>query len=99
LPSNRELVTQAFAAWSDGTGYVTSIFAEDMTWEPLFRPAHRARSPAGRATKHPPLVWRRRGTQSRTAAQADRGPRGAVARHLFVEPEAAPRPVGRLGAA
>jgi uncharacterized protein len=33
LPSNRELVTQAFSAWSNGTGYVTSIFAEDMTWE------------------------------------------------------------------
>jgi ketosteroid isomerase-like protein len=33
MPSNRELVTEAFAAWSDGTGYVTSIFAEDMTWE------------------------------------------------------------------
>jgi uncharacterized protein len=33
LPSDRELVTQAFAAWSDGTDYVTSIFAEDMTWE------------------------------------------------------------------
>ena len=33
MPSNRELVTEAFAAWSSGTGYVTSIFAEDMTWE------------------------------------------------------------------
>jgi ketosteroid isomerase-like protein len=33
LPSNREIVTDAFAAWSAGTGYVTSIFAEDMTWE------------------------------------------------------------------
>jgi ketosteroid isomerase-like protein len=33
LPSNRELVTEAFAAWSNGTGYVTSIFADDMTWE------------------------------------------------------------------
>lgn len=33
MPSNRELVTQAFAAWSNGTGYVTSLFAEDMTWE------------------------------------------------------------------
>jgi hypothetical protein len=31
MPSNRELVTEAFAAWSNGTGYVTSIFAEDMT--------------------------------------------------------------------
>lgn len=33
MPSNRDLVTDAFAAWSDGTGYVTSIFADDMTWE------------------------------------------------------------------
>ena len=33
MPSNRELVTEAFASWSNGTGYVTSIFAEDMTWE------------------------------------------------------------------
>jgi uncharacterized protein len=33
MASNREIVTQAFAAWSDGTGYVSSIFAEDMTWE------------------------------------------------------------------
>ncbi len=33
MPSNRELVTEAFAAWSNGTGYVTSIFAEEMTWE------------------------------------------------------------------
>jgi hypothetical protein len=31
LPSNRELVTEAFAAWSDETGYVTSIFAEDTS--------------------------------------------------------------------
>jgi ketosteroid isomerase-like protein len=33
MTSNRELVTDAFAAWSAGTGRVTSIFAEDMTWE------------------------------------------------------------------
>lgn len=33
MPSNRELVADAFAAWSAGTGYVTSIFAENMTWE------------------------------------------------------------------
>ena len=33
MPTNREVVTEAFAAWSDGTGYVTSIFADDMTWE------------------------------------------------------------------
>ena len=33
MASNREIVTEAFEAWSDGTGYVASIFAEDMTWE------------------------------------------------------------------
>ena len=33
MPSNREIVTEAFAAWVNGTGYVTSIFADDMTWE------------------------------------------------------------------
>ena len=33
MPGNRELVTEAFAAWSRGTGYLTSIFAENMTWE------------------------------------------------------------------
>jgi ketosteroid isomerase-like protein len=33
VPSNREIVTRAFAAWSNGTGNVTSIFAKDMTWE------------------------------------------------------------------
>jgi hypothetical protein len=33
LPSNREIVTDTFAAWMNGTGYVTSIFADDMTWK------------------------------------------------------------------
>jgi uncharacterized protein len=33
MPSNREIVTEAFTAWMNGTGYVTSIFAGDMTWE------------------------------------------------------------------
>jgi uncharacterized protein len=33
MPSNREIVAAAFAAWMAGTGYVTSIFADDMTWE------------------------------------------------------------------
>jgi uncharacterized protein len=33
MPSNREIVTEAFTAWMNGTGYVTSIFADDMTWE------------------------------------------------------------------
>jgi uncharacterized protein len=31
--SNRDIVTDAFRSWADGTGYITSIFAEDMTWE------------------------------------------------------------------
>jgi hypothetical protein len=31
--SLKRLVTGAFAAWMKGTGYVTSIFADDMTWE------------------------------------------------------------------
>lgn len=33
MPTNREIITEAFAAWMNGTGYVTSIFADDMTWE------------------------------------------------------------------
>lgn len=31
--AKRQIVTDAFDAWSAGTGYVSSIFAEDMTWE------------------------------------------------------------------
>ena len=33
MPANREIVTSAFAAWMNGTGYVANIFADDMTWE------------------------------------------------------------------
>src|ERR1700759_156094 len=33
MQSNRAIVTSAFRAWMDGTGYVGSIFADDMTWE------------------------------------------------------------------
>jgi hypothetical protein len=33
MPANREIVTEAFNAWMNGTGYVASIFADDMTWE------------------------------------------------------------------
>src|ERR1700721_1653243 len=33
MPSNRDIVTEAFAAWMNGTGYGGSIFADDMTWE------------------------------------------------------------------
>jgi hypothetical protein len=29
----RTIVTDAFDAWSAGTGYVSSIFADTMTWE------------------------------------------------------------------
>jgi ketosteroid isomerase-like protein len=33
MRSNRDIVTAAFNSWKDGTGYVASIFADDMTWE------------------------------------------------------------------
>jgi uncharacterized protein len=33
MPANREIITAAFAAWMNGTGYVASVFADDMTWE------------------------------------------------------------------
>jgi hypothetical protein len=33
MSANREIVTDAFRSWADGTGYVGSIFADDMTWE------------------------------------------------------------------
>jgi len=33
MRSNRDIVTAAFDSWKDGTGYVASIFADDMTWE------------------------------------------------------------------
>jgi ketosteroid isomerase-like protein len=33
MSSNREIVTDAFRSWADGTGYISSIFADDMTWE------------------------------------------------------------------
>jgi len=39
MHANREIVTRAFAAWMNGTGYVTSIFADDMTWEITGSPA------------------------------------------------------------
>ena len=32
-PANREIITGAFAAWMNGSGSVTSTFADDMTWE------------------------------------------------------------------
>jgi ketosteroid isomerase-like protein len=33
MRSNRDIVTDAFHAWANGTGYVAGIFADDMTWE------------------------------------------------------------------
>jgi len=33
MSANREIVTGAFAAWMAGTQYVSSIFADEMTWE------------------------------------------------------------------
>jgi uncharacterized protein len=39
MMSNREIATAAFEAWSKGTGYVTSFFADDMTWEIVGRSA------------------------------------------------------------
>ena len=33
MTTNREIVADAFAAWSRGEGYVASIFADEMTWE------------------------------------------------------------------
>ncbi|NEM07668.1 nuclear transport factor 2 family protein [Geodermatophilus normandii] len=33
MRTNREIVTDAFEAWSRGNGHVSSIFAEEMTWE------------------------------------------------------------------
>ena len=33
MKSNREIVRDAFSAWSAGTGSVTSIFAPQMRWE------------------------------------------------------------------
>jgi uncharacterized protein len=33
MRSNRDIVTDAFHSWANGTGYVASIFADDMTWE------------------------------------------------------------------
>src|ERR1700722_7614524 len=33
MSPNRESVTDALRSWANGTGYVASIFADDMTWE------------------------------------------------------------------
>ncbi|MEO3748593.1 nuclear transport factor 2 family protein [Plantactinospora sp. B5E13] len=39
MKSNHEIVADAFAAWTAGTGYITSIFAPDMRWEIVGRSA------------------------------------------------------------
>jgi uncharacterized protein len=39
MSSNRQTVTDAFAAWSAGSAYVTEIFADDMRWEIVGRSA------------------------------------------------------------
>lgn len=33
MTTNRQIVTDAFIAWSRGEGHVAGIFADDMTWE------------------------------------------------------------------
>jgi uncharacterized protein len=33
MSSNRDIVADAFHAWANGTGYVASLFADDMTWQ------------------------------------------------------------------
>jgi ketosteroid isomerase-like protein len=30
--SNREVIRRVFAAWQDGTGAITDVFADDMVW-------------------------------------------------------------------
>lgn len=33
MTSNRTIATDAFHSWMDGTGHISSIFADNMTWE------------------------------------------------------------------
>jgi len=39
MSSNRQIVSDAFAAWAAGTGYISSIFAPEMRWEIVGRSA------------------------------------------------------------
>ncbi len=39
MASHRQIVTDAFAAWSAGTAHVSAIFAPDMRWEIVGRSA------------------------------------------------------------
>ncbi len=43
MTTNRETVTEAFAAWSRGEGHLSRLFAEDMTWEIVGRSASAGR--------------------------------------------------------
>jgi ketosteroid isomerase-like protein len=33
MPSNREIITEAFQAWRDGSSHVSRLFAPDLQWE------------------------------------------------------------------
>jgi ketosteroid isomerase-like protein len=37
--SNKEIVAEAFSAWSEGSAYITDLFADDLTWEIVGRSA------------------------------------------------------------
>jgi ketosteroid isomerase-like protein len=39
VTSNRDLVAEAFTAWSDGRAYITDLFADDLRWEIVGRSA------------------------------------------------------------
>jgi hypothetical protein len=53
MTSNRDIVSDAFHSWMNGTGYVASIFADDMTWEITGRSAASKRKRAGLARPGP----------------------------------------------
>ena len=48
--TNRELVADAFEAWSRGEEHVSRLFAEDMTWELVGRSASAGRYGEGTTT-------------------------------------------------
>lgn len=37
MTANREIVADAFAAWTAGTGSITDLFADDLRWEIIGR--------------------------------------------------------------
>jgi len=49
MKSNRDIAADAFASWMNGSGYVGSIFADDMTWEIVGRSAASAKYPNKKA--------------------------------------------------